>query len=56
MNWLNGLSQEEKTEMYLDATAAYNAGIINELELRQTLAKLGYNATEISEIEKQHRP
>lgn len=56
MSWLNGLSQDEKTEMYLDACSAYNSGIINELELRQTLAKLGYNATEIQEIERQHRP
>ena len=56
MSWLNGLSQDEKDEMYLDACSAYNAGIINDRELREALARLGYNATDIEEIERQHRP
>lgn len=56
MSWYDGLSQTEKDEMYLDACAAYAAGSIDELDLRQTLAKLGYNATEIEETERQHRP
>lgn len=56
MSWLNGLSQSEKDEMYLDACSAYSSGIIDEKELRETLAKLGYNATDINDVEKEHRP
>lgn len=56
MSWLNGLSKQEQAEMYLDACSAFNAGIISDQELRQTLARLGYNATEIQEIVRQHAP
>lgn len=54
--WHDSLSQSDKDEMYLDACAAYTSGMIDELDLRKTLATLGYNATEIEEIERQHRP
>lgn len=56
MSWLNGMSQAEKDEMYLDSCAAFNTEVISEKEFRLTLAKLGYNATEIEEIVKQHAP
>lgn len=56
MSWLNGLSREEITEMYLDTCTAYSSGKISEWEFRASLAKLGYNATDISDAEKQHRP
>lgn len=56
MSWLNGMSKEEIDEMYLDTCSAYKAGLINELEFRMALAKLDYNATDIQEIERQHRP
>lgn len=54
--WLNSLSTAEKTEMFLDACAAYNANAISYKEFQETLAKLGYNATDIDELEKQHAP
>lgn len=56
MAWHDQLSQSEKDEMYLDACAAYKAGLIDELDLRKCLASLGYTATEIEDIERQHRP
>jgi hypothetical protein len=56
MSWLNGLSDQDKAEMYLDATAAYNCEIISEKEFRATLVKLGYNATDIEDAVKQHAP
>lgn len=56
MNWLVGLSQSEKDEMYLDACSAFNSGVINDFEFRQTLVKLGYNATDIEDCVKQHQP
>lgn len=49
MSWLNGLSTDERLEMYEDAIEAYRNAIIGESELRQTLAKLGYNATDIDD-------
>lgn len=49
MSWLNGLSTEERLEMYEDAIEAYRQALIGEQELRQTLAKLGYNATDIDD-------
>lgn len=56
MSWYDQLSQSEKDEMFLDACAAYNNCQIDELDLRKTLAKLGYNAKDIEDIEKEHRP
>ena len=56
MNWLSGLSQEDKDEMYLDLCAAFNSDTISEQEFRQQLGKLGYNATDIEDCVKQHRP
>lgn len=49
MSWLNGLSTEERLEMYEDALEAYRQALIGEPELRQTLAKLGYNAKDIED-------
>jgi hypothetical protein len=56
MNWLSGLSQSDKAEMYLDLCEAYNSEQINELEFRGQLARLGYNATDIEDCVKQHQP
>lgn len=49
MSWLNGLSTEDRLEMYEDAIDAYKRAVISEQELRQTLIKLGYNATDIED-------
>lgn len=56
MNWLSGLSDEDKKEMYEDNCAAYQSGSINETEFKMALAKLGYNATDIADAEKFYRP
>lgn len=56
MSWLNGMSQSEKDEMYLDACEAFNTEVISDFEFRLTLAKLGYNAKDIEDCVKQHRP
>lgn len=56
MNWLSGLSSEEKSEMILDAVDAFCRDIITEKEFRETLIRLGYNATDIEDSVKQHRP
>jgi len=42
--------------MYEDSCAAYQAGTIDFKEFTLTLAKLGYNATDIYEAEKFYRP
>jgi len=56
MNWLASLSQSEKDEMYLDSCVAFETEVINEKEFRETLAKLGYNATDIEDIVRDNRP
>lgn len=56
MSWLNGLSREERTELFLDACAAYNNDQIGEKEFIETLAKLGYNATDIEDLVKSNVP
>lgn len=55
MSWLNGLSTEDRLEMYEDAIDAYKRVVIGEQELRLTLAKLGYNASDIEEEVKNAR-
>lgn len=49
MNWLSGLSQSDKDEMYHDSCDAFAAKSISEAEFRLALGKLGYNATDIEE-------
>ena len=56
MNWISGLSTEEKLEKEQDNCSAYQAGIIGLTEFTLCLAKLGYNATDIAEKERQYRP
>lgn len=56
MSWLNGLSDEDKKEMFEDNCAAYNQGIIELREFTLCLAKLGYNATDIADLERFYRP
>lgn len=56
MSWLNGLSDDEKREMFDDSSAAFSVDLINEKEYRATLIKLGYNATDIEDCVKQYRP
>lgn len=54
MNWLSGLSTSEKDEMFLDSCEAFSSGIISESEYRETLARLGFNATDIEGYVKEH--
>lgn len=56
MNWIVGLSDDDKKEMFDDNVNAYNAGIIGLTEFTLCLAKLGYNATEIADLERFYRP
>lgn len=56
MNWLSGLSDEDKKEMYEDSCAAYQSSSISMKQFILALAKLGYNATDIYEAEKFYRP
>lgn len=49
MSWLNGLSTDERLEMYEDACLAFKNDIISEKEFRLHLAKLGYNASDIED-------
>lgn len=55
MSWLNGLSSQDRREMYEDAIAAFKREDINEWEFRQTLVKLGYNAKDIEDEVKHAR-
>lgn len=54
--WLNGLSQAEKDEMFLDACEAFQTERISEKEFRETLAQLGYNATDIEDLVRNPSP
>lgn len=56
MNWFNGLSSEEKQEIYADSCAAYQSGVIKEIDFRKSLAELHYNATDIEDLVKFYRP
>lgn len=56
MSWLNGLSKEDQEEMYEDNCVAYNSGVIEKKEFETCLVKLGYNATDIAELEKFYQP
>ena len=56
MSWLNGLSQQDKDEMVADACDAFAKTIISEVEFRQHLAKLGYNATDIEDEVRRNAP
>lgn len=54
--WLNGLSQQEKAEMFLDLLQAFSTDVITEKEFRESLAKLGYNATDIEDLVRSPKP
>lgn len=56
MSWLNGLSTEERLEMYEDAIEAFKQRMISEYDLRLTLAKLGYNASDIEDEVRHNAP
>lgn len=56
MSWLNGLSTDDRLEMYEDACNAFKRDVISEREFRLTLAKLGYNASDIEAEVKEHAP
>lgn len=56
MTWMNGLSREERQEVYEDRCAAYQQGIMSLQKFTIDLAKLGYNATDIAEAERFYRP
>lgn len=55
-NWLSQFSSDEIQEMFDDACHAFEADQINEREFRDTLARLGKNATDIEECVKFYRP
>lgn len=50
------LTQSEKDEIYLDVCVAFEETVISESEFRGQLARIGYNATDIEDIVRQHRP
>lgn len=54
--WLNGLSDDDRKEMFEDNVSAYNSGVIGLTEFTLCLAKLGYNATDIADLERFYRP
>jgi hypothetical protein len=56
MTYLNGLSSEEKEEIRRDRCDAYQSGIMGLVEFSAELARLGYNATDIADMEKFYRP
>lgn len=56
MSWLNGLSREEYDEIFVDACDAFSKTVISEEEFRQTLSKLGLNATEIEDEVRRNAP
>jgi hypothetical protein len=56
MAWLNGLSDDDRKEMFDDNCDAYNSGVIGFDDFVRCLAKLGYNATDIAELERFYRP
>lgn len=52
----NGLSDDDRKEVYEDRCASYANGSISMSIFIQELAKLGYNASDIYEAEKFYRP
>lgn len=57
MTYYNGsLSDQDKKDIYEDACAAYQAGSISLVEFSAKLASIGYNATDIADVEKFYRP
>ncbi len=56
MSWLNGISREEHAEIFTDACDAFQKTIITEKEFRETLAKLGFNATDIEDEVRRNAP
>lgn len=57
MTHYNGsLSDQDKKDIHEDACAAYQAGGISLVEFTAKLAEIGYNATDIADLEKFYRP
>lgn len=56
MTWFNGMSDTERTEMYGEICAAYQAGHIGRISFIAQLGKLRYSATDIADAEKFYRP
>ena len=56
MRWLDGFSPEDIREMVDDARQAFHNSHINEKEFRETLGKLGHNATDIEDEVKAFMP
>lgn len=56
MRYNGALSDEDRKEIYEDTCAAYQAGVISLVEFTSRLAEIGYNATDISDLEKFYRP
>lgn len=53
-NW--SLSDQDKKDIHEDACAAYQAGGISLVEFTAKLANIGYNATDIADLERFYRP
>lgn len=49
------LTQAEKDEIYLDLCQAFEESVISEANFRRELASIGYNATDIEDVVRQHR-
>ena len=50
------LTQEEKDEIFLDLTSAFEQDQITELDFRMGLRRIGFNATDIEDMVKIYRP
>jgi hypothetical protein len=50
------LNQQEKDEVFLDACEAFELSELSEELFRAILGNLGYNATDIEDIVREHRP
>jgi hypothetical protein len=48
-------TQAEKDEIQMDACVAFEADEISEEEFRAILARLGFNATDIEDIVREHK-
>lgn len=49
-------SQQEREEHFLDMCEGFKDDLVDEHEFRSELASLGYNATEIEDLVREHRP
>lgn len=48
-------SQQDRDDHFLDLCSGFEDGLIEEAEFRSELGHLGYNATDIEELVREHR-